>query len=58
MPSVQLNVEQTLRLFKLCEHVRVNVDRIRAERTKNGLENRTDEPPISQCRPPQASVRP
>jgi hypothetical protein len=45
-------------LFTLCEHVRVNVDQIRAERTKNGLENRTDEPPISQCRPPRASARP
>jgi hypothetical protein len=44
-------------LFKLCEHVRVNLDQIRAERTKNGLENRTDEPPISRCRPPRASPR-
>jgi len=44
-------------LFELCEHVRLNVDQIRAERTKNGLENRTDEPPISRCRPPRASAR-
>jgi hypothetical protein len=34
------------------------LDQIRAERTKKGLENRTDEPPISQCRPPRASARP
>jgi hypothetical protein len=45
-------------LFELCEHVRANIDQIRAERTKNKLENRSDEPPISRCRPPRASARP
>jgi hypothetical protein len=44
-------------LFKLCEHVRLNLDQIRAERTKNGLENRSDDPPMQRCRPPRASAR-